>query len=170
MNKKRLIKNTLLASFLLLALPGWLLHARIHPPPENAAYLIPFIAGLVSTLILTVLFCFRRTITLAYIVNGFLVIIGTITMSHHSVAELSKTGFQPPLTLVTLFTTTLLLDILIAWAKFCIGKAIFDLETLKADTNTVPRGRFWRWPNMGWWWVHLVGLTAVYAVGHLLWK
>ncbi len=155
MNKKHLIKATLISAFFLMALGGWLLHARIHPPMEKATSLIPFVAGIASTFVLTALFCFHRTVYLAYIINGMLAIVGTITMAHFSLAE-GSWGMLP--------------DIAILWTKFCLGKAIFDLETLKADTNTVPKGRFWRWPNMGWWWVHLVGLTAIYAIGHLLWK
>jgi hypothetical protein len=31
-------------------------------------------------------------------------------------------------------------------------------------------GRIWRYPNMGWWWVHLFALSVVYAAGNLLWN
>lgn len=170
MNRKSLIKATLVAAFFFIAFGAWLLHAKIHPPAERAVNLIPFVAGFTSTFILTLLFCFRPTVFLAYLVNGMLCIVGIITMAHFSVAQWSLTNFQPPLTLVSLFLGTMMPDIIIVCGKFCLGKAIFDLESLKSDTSTTTPGRFWRWPNMGWWWVHFVGLTAVYVIGHLLWK
>lgn len=155
MNRKTLIKATLVAAFFFIAFGAWLLHIRIHPPLEKAVNLIPFFSGITSTLILTLLFCFRPTVFLAYLVNGMLCIIGVITMAHFALAERSS---------------GMLADIVIVAAKFCLGKAIFDLESLKSDTSTTTPDRFWRWPNMGWWWVHFVGLSAVYAIGHLLWK
>lgn len=165
MNKKSLIKTTLILGFFLIALGGWLVHAKIHPPQEKAVNLIPFIVGTVSTFILPILFCFRKTIAIAYIFCGFTVIIGSITMTHFSIVHL-----QLPLTFISLLVATMLPDIAILWGKFALGKAIFDLETLKSDTTTTSSGYFFRYPNMGWWWVHLVGLAIIYTIGHLLWK
>ncbi|MFP4081816.1 MAG: hypothetical protein ACLFVG_03550 [Candidatus Aminicenantes bacterium] len=39
-----------------------------------------------------------------------------------------------------------------------------------ARTDMPHRGKFFRYPNMGWWWVHLVALSAVYALGHFIWR
>jgi len=59
---------------------------------------------------------------------------------------------------------------MLLWAKFAAGKALYNLEFLKSDTDTVPGGRFLRYPNMGWWCVHLIVITIVYALGNILWK
>jgi len=165
MNRKRVIKKTLIVSLFFLALGGWLLHLRIHSPVKDADYFIPFVAGIGSAFCLPFLFCFRPTLTVAYIINGFLVIIGTITMTHFSIVR-----FQGPTTAANIILNTLFADILILWGKFAVGKALFDLEFLRSDTDVVARGRFFRYPNMGWWWVHLAALTAVYALGKFIWK
>lgn len=165
MNRKKTIKITLVMSLFFLALGGLLLHLRIHPVSKQESNTIPLISGIVSVFCLPALFCPRRTIALAYIVNGFLAIIGTITMAHLSMAR-----FQGPVTVSGILLNTTLADIAILWGKFAVGKAIFDLEFLKSDTDIIHRGRFFRYPNMGWWWVHLFSLTAVYALGNILWK
>ena len=78
--------------------------------------------------------------------------------------------FEGTLAITSIFLNTLFADICLAWAKFAVGKALYDIEYLKSDSDTVLKGRYFRYPNMGWWWVHLVGLTVVYAAGNLLWK
>src|SRR3989338_7153438 len=91
-NRKKMIKKTLVAGLFFMALGGWLLHLRIHPPVKDADFLIPYISGIVSVFCLPLLFWFRRTAALAYVINGFLVITGTITMEHFSIAN-----FQGPI-------------------------------------------------------------------------
>jgi hypothetical protein len=165
MNKKKMIKITLIFELCVLGLGGWLLHYRIHPPVKGEVYFIPFFSGIVSVFCLPLLFWFRKTLNLAYIINGFLVIIGTIMMAHFSIKN-----FQGPLTLTNIIVNTLFADIALAWGKFGVGKAMYVLEYLKSDADTVSKGRYFRFPNMGWWWVHLVGLAAVYTAGNILWK
>jgi hypothetical protein len=165
MNKKKLIKITLILGLFSVCLGGWLLHLRIHPPAKNAAYLIPFFSGLISVFALPVFFWFRGTVTLGYIVDGFLVIFGTITMAHFSIAH-----FEGPVTLTKLLTNTLFADIAVLWGKFALGRGLYLLEFLKADTDSLPKGRYFRYPNMGWWWVHLAGMSVIYALGNILWK
>ncbi len=165
MNRKKTIKAMLIAGLFFLALGGWLLHLRIHPPARGADYFIPFAAGIVSVFCLPFLFCFRPALALAYVINGFLVIIGTITMAHFSIAN-----FQGPITASNIILNTTFADIMILWGKFSLGKTLFDLEFLRSDTDVLVKGRFFRYPNMGWWWAHLVALAAVYTLGKILWK
>jgi len=165
MNRKQLIKTTLIASLFCLALGGWLLHLRIHPISKDEDNLIPFVSGVLSVFGLPLLFYFRRTIVLAYLLNGFSVIIGTILMTHFSIVH-----FQGPFTLSSFFLTTTFADILVLWGKFALGKALFDLEYLKADTEIAAKGNSFWFLNMGWWWVHLAALSAVYCLGNALWK
>jgi hypothetical protein len=56
------------------------------------------------------------------------------------------------------------------WGNFFVGKALFDLEFFGYDPNRERKGRTWRYPNLGWWMVHLVAISAVYYVGHALWR
>ncbi len=165
MNRKRVIKATLILGLFFLSLGGWLLHLRIHPLAMNKANFIPYISGIISVFCLPLLFWFRPSIILAYLLNGFLVIIGTIAMAHFSVIH-----FKGPVTLAGIISNTLFADIAVLWAKFALGKALFDLEFLKSDADTVGKGRFFRYPNMGWWWVHLFALGIVYALGNIFWK
>lgn len=165
MNKKGMIKATLITGLVLLSLGGWLLHYRIHPLDKAAINYAPFVSGILGVFVLPFLFSSRKTLNLAYLLNGFQVILATVLMGDFSIVH-----FEGPLTPVTIVMNTLLVDIGIAWAKFCIGKAVYDLEYLRTDVDTVSRGRYFRWPNMGWWWVHLAGFAAVYAAGRILWK
>jgi hypothetical protein len=73
-------------------------------------------------------------------------------------------------TLQSVLFKTLLAEIAILWGKFVVGKALFEIELLKQPADAVRKGRFFRYPNMGWWWVHLVALSVVYTLGYLIWK
>lgn len=165
MNMKNKIKGILIAGLFFLALGGWLLHFRIHPLVKDADNLIPLISGILSVFCLPLLFYFRPTVPLAYIINGFLAILGTIIM-----AQFSITNFKGPFTFENIVLLSTFADIAILWGKFSVGKAIFDLEYLKSDKDTVEKGRFFRYPNMGWWWVHLFALAIVYSLGNIFWK
>jgi hypothetical protein len=165
MTRKKMIKNTLITCLFFLAFGGWLLHLRIHPLTKSADNIIPLISGILSVFCLPFLFWFDSTVTAAYIMNGFLVIIGTLTM-----AQFSMVNFKGPVTLGNIILNSTFADISILWAKFAIGKALFDLRHLKSDQDIVTKGRFFRYPNMGWWWVHLFALAAVYALGNFFWK
>ena len=168
MNRKAYIKATLLSGLIVLALGGWLLHYRIHPPMAHGYDLIPFITGIITIIIVPWLFCYRSTYAYAFVINGFMVILGTITMAHFSLAHLSG-----PLTVQALFFNTLLPDILMLWGNFALGKALFDLEVLNTAADPLPPltfWRYWRYPNNGWWLIHLVTWSLVYALGNILWR
>lgn len=165
MNLKKNIKITLIASLFFLGLGGWLLHIRMHPFQKDMDYVIPFILGIVSVFILPFLFWFRPAVAIAYIINGFSAIIGTIVMAQFSIIY-----FQGPVTLANIIVNTTFADIVILWGKFTLGKALFDLEFFKSDADLSSEGRFFKYPNMGWWWVHLFALSLVYALGNILWQ
>lgn len=165
MTRKQTLKLTLLTGMIFLSFGGWLLHTKIHSPLNGAEYLLPFLSGIFSIVILPALFWFRPTLAYAYVINGFIVIIGTITMAHFSIVF-----FRGPLTLYSFFFNTMLADISMLWGKFVMGKAIFDLEMINTAQDQTPKGRYFRYPNTGWWLVHLVALSIVYALGNILWK
>jgi hypothetical protein len=152
---KKYLKNILIIGLFLTALGGLGLHYRIHSIVKNAYAYIPFIAGLISVIAIPLLFLFRKTLHLAYILNGFTVIIGVITMAHFSLVK-----------------APLLPDIAILLGKFFIGRAIFvaEIYQLETEAKTPDVLRWIRYPNMGFWAVHLVLLSAVYYLGNLLWR
>ncbi len=160
------MRLVLILAIFFLALGGWLLHLRIHPIAKDAENYIPVVAGFISVIVIPVLFIFRSTIPFAYLLNGMTVIIGTITMTHFSIEN-------PPQvwTLQTIFLGTCLADILMLWGKFAVGKALFEMEiTVNHPDAPIRSGRFFRFPNMGFWFAHLVTLTAVYIIGIYFWK
>lgn len=165
MSRKKALKTTLIMGLVFLAFGGWCLHFRIHPPAKDVNNLIPFISGILSVFCLPLLFCSRRTITWAYVLNGFSVILGTITMAHFSIVH-----FQGPVTFANILLTTTLADITVLWTKFALGKALFDLEFLRSETDAAPKGHFFRYPHMGWWWIHLFFAAVVYCLGNLFFK
>jgi len=158
-------RSILLVGLWVLAVGGLLLHCRIHPVKDNYSNLVPLVSCLLSVLIVPILFCFRRSIAYGYVLNGFFVIIGTITMTHFSIAHWPK-----PATIQAVLLTTTLSDILILWARFFIGKALFDLEFFDYDAAKEIKGTTLRYPDMGWWLVHLVAVSVVYYLGHTLWR
>ncbi|MGA1979230.1 MAG: hypothetical protein ABSG99_01510 [Sedimentisphaerales bacterium] len=158
-------RSILLVGLLTLSVGGLLLHSRIHPVNTNYSNLVPAVSGLLSVLVVPLLFCRRRTIAYGYVLNGFLVITGTITMAHFSIAH-----WPNPVTVQAVLLNTTLADILILWAKFFIGKSLFDLEFFGYDTAREKKGITYRYPNMGWWLVHLASVSIVYYLGHILWR
>lgn len=165
MLQKQKLRLLLVGGLFFISLGGWMLHVRIHPPLARAANTVPFVAGLIGFTVVAAMFLSRKTLAYAYVINGMLVIIGTITMTHYSVAK-------PPeeITFISLIFKTMFPDILILFTNFMLGKALFELEMLKTEKTGIHRGRFFRYPNTGWWLVHLAALSGVYLVGHLLWK
>ncbi|MEE9910947.1 MAG: hypothetical protein K4571_04410 [Deltaproteobacteria bacterium] len=166
MKKKDNLRFILILALLFPALGGWMMHLAFHEPAREAANYIPAAAGFLSVFVIPVLFIFRRTISFAYLANGMTVILGTIAMAHFTLVN------PPPVwTLKSLFVGTLLADIVLLWGKFAVGKALFDLDAACNQPDAPMRkGRFFRFPNMGFWFVHVVALTVVYMLGNYFWK
>jgi hypothetical protein len=165
MTRKIYVKSILVTALIALALGGFLLHLRIHSVADNRSNVVPLIAGILSILVVPLLFAYKKTVQYGFVLNGMLAIIGTIVMAHFSFAH-----WPTPSTAVSIVTKTLLADILILWALFFVGKALFELETFGYDPDKPKRGVIYRYPNLGWWFVHLIGISLVYTLGHQLWR
>jgi hypothetical protein len=161
----RYIKSLLLIGLLTLSMGGLLLHTRIHPIAKNTSNVLPLVSALFSLILVPLLFSLPKTTAYGYVLNGFSVIIGTIVMSHYSLAH-----WPQPLSLQALLTATTFPDITILWGKFFIGKALFDLEISGYDRIKPKIGQTFRYPNLGWWLIHLFGLSLVYTLGALIWR
>ena len=159
------IKTTLLVALVALAIGGFLLHTRIHSFTKNSSNFVPFISGILSIVIVPLLFSSKKTLSYGYVLNGMLVILGTVAMAHFSIVHWPK-----PFSIGAIFLNTTLANIALLWGKFFVGKALFELESHGYDANTVKKGIFYRYPNYGWWLVHLVVISIVYYFGHLLWR
>lgn len=153
MTVKLRLKTTLVAGLFFISAGGMFLHYFVHDPQKDAYGIVPLAAGIVSIVLIPLLFCFRKTIHLAYLLNGFAVIIGTITMAHFSIVK-----------------NLIFPDIFILWAKFALGYTIFYLEMFKIDSSFKPGWRTIRYPNFGFWVVHLVMLSIVYSLGNIVWR
>lgn len=151
---KKRIKIYLIFGLVCTSLGGGWLHYLIHPHARVAYGWVPFIVGLITVILVPILFYFRKTLNLAYLINGFSVILGTIAMTNFS---LEMRPLWP--------------DILILWAKFFIGRAIYCHEVYPPDSD--PHVSGWnliRYPQMGFWFVHLVMWSLVYFLGHYFWR
>lgn len=126
-------RRTLLAALALVALGGLLLHWRVHPflladkeHPGQTLFRGSFVAATLVPLLdlvgVTALFASRRTAPLAYLINGLLVIYGTVLMAHFSIAVLGPKGPAP----LDWVLKTTFPDIALAWADFLIGKALYE--------------------------------------------
>jgi hypothetical protein len=126
-------RSALLAALVLLAASGLIFHYRIHyfmvPAPDfSEASLFDrtlFLASLLPLLdlvLVTALFLSRRTAVYGYLLNGFIVILGTILMVHFSMTVLADRSLSPG----ALVLNSTLPDIGIAWADFFLGKALYE--------------------------------------------
>ena len=163
MTQERFVKTTLLAALIAMSLGGWLLHLRIHPVEKALINWLPCISGLAAIIVVPLLFLKKQTAGYGYVLNGMQVIIGAILMARYSF-------LNPPdhLTFSALFLKTTLPDILILGGKFAVGKALFDLEMFGFTAGLPRGGKSYRYPHMGWWWLHLAAISAVYYIGLLL--
>lgn len=159
------MRAVLLAALVTMSLGGFMLHLRVHPFSQHSSILVNIVASLLSILVVPVLFSIRRTVHYGYVLNGFITIVATITMGHFSIHYLPD-----PLSIGGIFLGTTLPDILIVWGKFFVGKALFDLEVMGYNADLEKRGVAWRYPNLGWWLVHLIAVSAVYWAGNVLWR
>jgi hypothetical protein len=165
MTARTYVKTLLLCALVALALGGLLLHLRIHPVSENPSIIVALVAGILSVVVVPCLFSRKSLVEYGYVLNGMLVIVGTITMTHFSLAH-----WPAPATFETVILKTLVADITLLWGNFFVGKALFDLEFFGYDPSREKKGKTWRYPNLGWWTVHLVAISAVYSIGHVLWR
>jgi hypothetical protein len=152
--KKELRKPIL--ALLFLSLGGWLLHFRIHPISHNPSFFIPFVLGLVNVVITPLLFNQKKTVLVAYLINGLGVIAGAIAMAHFSLSTLPT-----PLTLTNLIFKTTLADILILFPKLLIG------QTILLHFYPTGLGRMFK-PS--WWVRHFFYISIVYSLGHFIWR
>jgi hypothetical protein len=143
-------------ALIFISLGGWMLHFRAHPITADADNFLPFIIGLIDIIITPILFNHKKTVIIAYLINGTSVIIGSIAMATFSIYR-----FTVPVTLGNRIFRTMLSDILILFSKLFIGQAILSYF--------YPAG-LGRLFTTSWWIRHFCYFSVIFALGHFLWR
>lgn len=125
-------KKILFAALVLLAFSGFMLHYRIHyfvdhtpsHPGFSGTYFLSNLLPFIDLILVTALLASKKTSVYGYILNGMIVIYGTVLMGHYSIAEL--TSKSAPIQDWLIKST--IPDIGIAWGDFFVGKALYDLN------------------------------------------
>jgi len=128
-------KKILLSALILLAVSGLMLHYRIHNfMVEDKANpgifffdrtrFLSFIFPMLDVVLVTALFMSRKTAVYGFLLNGMIVILGTVLMTHYSIAFFIAKAIPPEQWLLN----STLPDIGIAWGDFFVGKALYDLH------------------------------------------
>lgn len=126
-------RRVLLGALACLALGGLLLHLRVHPvlaPDKGNPSLLVFrpsllpatLLPLLDLVVVTALFSSRRTAAAGYLLNGLIIIYGSVLMAHHSIATLAPKGPA----LADWFLRSTFPDVAIAFGDFLVGKALFE--------------------------------------------
>lgn len=89
----------------------------------DPAKFLSFIFPLLDVVVVTALFTSRKTAVYGYLLNGIIVIYGTVFMAHYSLAYLTAKSVS----LINWPLNSTLPDIGIAWADFFVGKALYDV-------------------------------------------
>lgn len=131
-------RRVLIGTLLIMAISGFLLHYRVHPfliPDKmhtsgtifNGTTFLASLFSLTDIFVVTGLFLSRKTALYGYILNGMIVIYGTVFMAHFSIAQFIAQSVPPSQWIIK----STLPDIGLAWADFLVGKALFDFYTGK---------------------------------------
>jgi len=125
------MRRILFGTLVLLSVSGFMLHLRIHyfidrdpqHPGFSPTYFIANLFPFIDAFIVTALFASKRTSVYGYLLNGIIVIYGTVFMAHFSIAELMSKSMP----FYNMLLKSTVPDIGIAWGDFFIGKALYDL-------------------------------------------
>jgi hypothetical protein len=90
---------------------------------------LAFVFPLLDVVLVTILFMSKQTAVYGYLLNGLIVIYGTVFMAHFSITDLIVHAVPPDQWVLK----STLPDIGIAWADFFAGKALFNLYMGKTD-------------------------------------
>ena len=128
-------RRALLATLFLFALAATILHLAAHPVfapdkdhPGASVFRPSFVSAtllpLLDLALVTWLFRAGRTAAYGYLLNGLIVIFGTVLMGHLGITRLAVLPASAPL--VEWVFKSNGVDIILAWADFFAGKALYD--------------------------------------------
>ena len=120
-------------ALVMLALVGLVIHYIAHPflVTDKVTRVLSFdgskfmgsLLGFVDVFVVTGLFLSRRTALYGYLLNGMIVILGTIFMSHFAIASFIAKGVPPE----GIVLGSNAIDITLAWADFLVGRALYEV-------------------------------------------
>ncbi len=120
-------------ALVMLALVGLVIHyiAHLFFVPDRVTKALTFdgskfmasLLGFVDVFVVTGLFLSRRTAVYGYLLNGMIVILGTILMSHFAIASFIAKGIPPE----GVILGSNAIDITLAWADFLVGRALYEV-------------------------------------------
>jgi uncharacterized membrane protein YkgB len=117
-------KSSLIIAQFFVSLGGLLLHFRIHPAVKDGVlsgtYAIPTALGIFDVVVITLLLCWPKTVTLGFLLNGMFCIVGVIMMAAFAFAH-------PPAdsTFIGWTLNTTLSDILLLVGDFFIVRGVW---------------------------------------------
>ncbi len=131
-------KTLILAQFLIAAAALWL-HCKIHPymvldpltgtEELHMGKLVAFIFCLLDVFLVTALFVSVKSAVYGYILNGMLVIFGSVMMAHFTISS----GMAMHLPVDVVLWKSTLPDIMLAAGDFFIGKTVYELSLQEAQ-------------------------------------
>jgi hypothetical protein len=117
----------LLIVLFLLALGGLIVHYTIHPfmvaDHFSGTFFLANILPFVDVVLVTIFFLSKKTAMYGYLLNGFIVIFGTILMTHFNIANLMANPIPPSQWIMD----SMLPSIGITWVDFFVGKALYNV-------------------------------------------
>ncbi len=133
------IRHMLLAAMFLLALGALVIHYGIHSPINgdgklNFTNAMASLFPLIDLILVTWLFSRKSTAAWGYLINGLIVIYGTVFMTHCGWAKV----YSPETPLWRYILTPTSPDIVIAWADFFMGAVLYKLWFLPATPKSAP--------------------------------
>jgi len=128
-------RNLLLGLFLLAtasAATHFSWHSPVHPP-ENLVFsnLTAFLLALLDMIGVTYLFSRKKTAAWGYLLNGLLIIYGTVLMTHFGWSAIGGKGSS----LFQYLLHPTAPEILIAWADFFAGSVLYRLWFMEPTTK-----------------------------------
>ncbi len=104
---------------------NFMVEDRLHPGvfSFDSTRFLATLFPLIDAVVVTALFLSRKTAVYGYLLNGMIVIYGTIFMAHFSIANIIAKSIP----LHSMLLNSTLPDIGVAWADFFVGKALYDL-------------------------------------------
>lgn len=127
------LRRKLLLALFLLAVGGMFIHFFVHKPLLDLTgdgvkelvftNLAASLFGLVDVVAVTFLFYRKETAAWGYLLNGLLVIYGTVIMGHYGIAKV----YSPATPWYRYLLIPTSPDIVIAWADFFMGYVLFRL-------------------------------------------
>jgi hypothetical protein len=140
----RNLRYALLLALFFLALGGMFIHYFVHPPLIDLdgdgtreiifTNMAATLFGLLDVILVTFLFSRKSSASWGYMLNGLIVIYGTVIMVHSGIAKI----YAPGVPLYRYLLVPTFPDIVIAWADFFMGYLMFKLWFLEAPVTAEP--------------------------------